>query len=359
MKNLLLFALLALICAYVAAAEEPRTIKIGAVASLTGDAAMNAEEWVRGARMASEESVGTGNRVELVVEDDGTIPTRAVAAFNKLVSIDKVQGVVGGTWDFLAETLYPLAERAKIPFVTPTNPIEVISLAAKQNKWIFTNGLSLTAAVSAADKYLAKSNVRRVGLAVINVPYGLEHARLLRESLQHRGVEIAFDERLTYEGLRDEIKALALKVRRTSPDAIFLVLNYSAVDTFLLETSKLKVAPLTLMTHTLLEAASFGEFASRYERARGIYQDMRDPEFDKRFRRRWSLAPTGYAASGYDAVMCLSQALAARVFPLQDDREFICSGVTGSHIFSVKRRDLVQNSALVMRTRRQELVVDE
>jgi ABC-type branched-subunit amino acid transport system substrate-binding protein len=147
------------------------------VASLTGDAAMNAEDWLRGARLAAEDSVGTKMEIELVIEDDGTVPTKAVTAFNKLVMLDKVDGVVGGTWDFIAEAIYPLAEKAKVPFVTPTNPVEVFSPTARENQWVFTNGLSLSSVVRAADEHLARTNIKSVGLAVINVPYGLEHAR--------------------------------------------------------------------------------------------------------------------------------------------------------------------------------------
>jgi ABC-type branched-subunit amino acid transport system substrate-binding protein len=345
--------------ATIAAGEEPSLVRIGVVASLTGDAAMNTEDWLRGARMASEESAGTGTRVELVIEDDGTVPVKAVSAFNKLVTRDNVHGVIGGTWDFLAETMYPLAEKAKIPFVTPTNPIEVMSPAARANRWVFTNGLSLSAAVRAADEYLARSKSKSAALVVINVPYGLEHARLLRAALERRGVELKFEDKITYEGFRDGIRAAALKVQRTRPEAVFLVLNYAGADAFLRETSKLRVEPLTLMTHTLLEAANFGQFAPRFDRARGVYQKIDDSSFSERFRKRWSLDPTGYAANGFDAVRCLSEAIVAKTFPIPENATFECNGVTGRHTFSPKRRGLVETDAIVMKVADKRLVPDQ
>lgn len=358
MNILLTLAFFLVIFTSPASADERKAIKIGVIASLTGDAAMNAEDWLRGARMASEESVGTGTRVELVIEDDATVPAKAVAAFNKLITLDRVQGIVGGTWDFLAETIYPLAEKAKIPFVTPTNPIEVISERARENKWIFTNGLSLSSAVRAADEYLAKSNVRSAALVVVNVPYGIEHALLLREALEGRGVKVNFEDRITYEGFREEIRASALKVWQTRPEVVFLVLNYAGVDTFLRETSKLRVEPLTLMTQTLLEAATFGNFTARYANARGIYQRTIDHHFSRRFRERWSLEPTGYAANGFDAVRCLSEAIVAKVFPITEEGTFKCNGVTGVNSFASSRRDLVQTEAVVMKLADKRLVSD-
>lgn len=358
MNFLVRLVILSASIATIAAGEEPSLVRIGVVASLTGDAAMNTEDWLRGARMASEESAGTGTRVELVIEDDGTVPVKAVSAFNKLVTRDHVHGIIGGTWDFLAETMYPLAKKAKIPFVTPTNPIEVMSPAARANRWVFTNGLSLSAAVRAADEYLARSNSKSAALVVINVPYGLEHARLLRAALERRGVELKFEDKITYEGFRDGIRAAALKVQRTRPEAVFLVLNYAGADAFLRETSKLRVEPLTLMTHTLLEAANFGQFAPRFDRARGVYQKIDDSSFSERFRKRWSLDPTGYAANGFDAVRCLSKAIVAKTFPIPENTTFECNGVTGRHTFSAKRRDLVETCAIVMKVADKQLVPD-
>jgi ABC-type branched-subunit amino acid transport system substrate-binding protein len=203
------------------------------------------------------------------------------------------------------------------------------------------------------------SHIKSAALVVINVPYGVEHARLLTDTLKRRGVEVRFEDRITYEGFRDEIKAAALKVQRTRPEAVFLVLNYAGVDIFLLETSKLRVEPLTLMTHTLLEAATFGKFAPRYDRARGIYQRIFDVDFARRFKKRWSLDPTGYAANGFDAVRCLAEAIVAKAFPISGSSVFKCTGVTGIHVFSAQTRGLVETSGLVMKVADKRLVLDQ
>jgi competence ComEA-like helix-hairpin-helix protein len=70
---------------------------------------MNTEDWLRGARMASEESAGTGTRVELVIEDDGTVyftgkngsaeKAKAIVEYRKkqggFKSIDELENVEG------------------------------------------------------------------------------------------------------------------------------------------------------------------------------------------------------------------------------------------------------------------------
>lgn len=328
------------------------SIKLGAVVSLSGDAARNGEEWLRGARLAVEDSRASPVTVELIVEDDNTNPMKAVTAFNKLVSLDKVQGVVGGTWDFLAETLYPLAEKAKIPFVTPTNPIEVFSASARSNSWVFTNGLSLRAGVNTAGEFLIDRKIRTIGLITIDVPYGNKHAELLREKLSKLGVTLSFERKVTYQGFNDDIRRAALEVLRVRPEAIFVVLNYAGVDLLLREIERAQPQPLVLMTHTLLEAAELGQFAQRFKNAFGIYQRLEPAAIPA---RKEILEP-GYAANGYDAVHCLSQAIAARTFPIHGPASFVCHGITGMHRFSSAERELVTTAAQVMRLDRNRLV---
>ena len=39
-----------------------------------------------------------------------------MSAFQKLTSIDHVDGIIGGLWDFVAQPLFPLTEENKIAF---------------------------------------------------------------------------------------------------------------------------------------------------------------------------------------------------------------------------------------------------
>mgnify|MGYP005700136941 FL=1 len=88
---------------------DTKKIKIGAIASLTGPAAEQGKNWVDGATLAVKALEKQGISIEFIVEDDASKPAQVHTAFNKLVSIDQVQGVIGGTWDFLAEAANPLS----------------------------------------------------------------------------------------------------------------------------------------------------------------------------------------------------------------------------------------------------------
>jgi branched-chain amino acid transport system substrate-binding protein len=88
-------------------------IRIGAIASLTGAAGEQGTNWVQGATLAIEEANAAGTEAVLSVEDDQTQPAKVVSGLNKLIQVNRVQAVIGGTWDFLAEAAFPVAIKNK------------------------------------------------------------------------------------------------------------------------------------------------------------------------------------------------------------------------------------------------------
>ncbi len=95
-------------------------IKIGLSAPLTGEGASWGQNAIAAATLAVKEvndAGGIGGRqVELIAEDDkGT--AESVNAFNKLINIDKVVGIVGPLASASAGPALPLAQTAGVPVV--------------------------------------------------------------------------------------------------------------------------------------------------------------------------------------------------------------------------------------------------
>ena len=172
---------------------------------------------------------------------------------------------------------------------------------------------------------------------------------MLRQEITAAGGTIAFERTVTYQGFEDAIKLAAIDTRRESPDAVYVVLNYAGIDRYLKEIQGMEKQPAVLMTHTLLEAARFGNDKDRYQHAFGIYQTLSDPAFVTRYEKRWGAPPVGYGANGYDAALCLARAVAAGALPPAAGKTFECKGVSGVNTFSSKTRELVSTTASVMR----------
>ena len=346
LKTVFFFVSLLLANQSLAAPKDP--LSLGAIVSLSGDAARNGRNWLEGAELAIDELNQSGVGVRLVVEDDATVPGKVATAFVKLATVDKVSGIIGGTWDFLAESAFPLAKQYRTPFITPTNPVEILSAAARSNQWVFTNGLSLSAEEQVLRQFLKMKAIRSVGLVYINVPYGISHADLLRKIAKDSGVDVLTDTQISYEGFHDVIKLAALKIFQKKPELVLVVLNYEGVDLLLRELAVRHSTPLVVMPHTLKEAYDFAEKPDRYGRAYGIYPKYASNDFDKTFLNKFNRAPYDYAAAGYDATMFMANLALRRGSGDLSGVKVVYEGVTGMHAIPAADRSVVSTRAAIM-----------
>ena len=348
--------LIVLLCAFLLAAcnrnESDGSIKIGLVASLTGPAGEQGKNWVEGAELAVDDLKARGIKVRLLVEDDQTEPAKAASAFNKLALLERVQGVVGGTWDYLAETLYPLALQRKIPFITPTNPEEVLSAEAKTNPYIFTNGLSLKAVGESAREFFTQGRYKSVGIVYPNLPYGTVQADLVEQIAKELSMEVLFRYEFPVSApMGDNVRLAALRIQERIPDITFTVLDYNGIDLITKEFARLKINPAIIETQHLDQAFQFSKDPSRYRAAYGIYPRVTDEAFNNRFAAKFGYPPKVFAAHGYDAVTFLAESIAKGIDVANPSTAFSYHGVTGEHRLPAPSRGLVTNTAIVMTTK--------
>lgn len=104
-----------------AISEETKHLKVGVVLPLTGVAALPAAHSKNALLLAKDQlERESGIPIELVIEDSRTDSKTAVAVYNKLASLDKVDAVIGDLWDFLAVPLIPLSRRYRLVTISPT-----------------------------------------------------------------------------------------------------------------------------------------------------------------------------------------------------------------------------------------------
>lgn len=107
-------------------AAEAHLVKIGVIIALTGEASSFGEATKNGIEIAlSKMSEADRSRLQIIYEDDGFQPKNTVAAFQKLVSVDKVSVVItmgSGTSNAVA----PLAERHQIPLIAVASDPNIV-----------------------------------------------------------------------------------------------------------------------------------------------------------------------------------------------------------------------------------------
>ncbi|HBK24155.1 MAG TPA: branched-chain amino acid ABC transporter substrate-binding protein [Planktothrix sp. UBA10369] len=105
--------------------KNSNVIPIGVVLAQTSNAALLGQEQVIGAKMAeqyfNQKGGINGTPIKLALQDGGGDEQGAINAFNNLITQQKVVGILGPSLSQQAFAADPIAERAKVPVLGPSN----------------------------------------------------------------------------------------------------------------------------------------------------------------------------------------------------------------------------------------------
>ncbi len=105
--------------------SDQGAIPIGIGVAQTSNVALLGQEEVAGAKLAekyfNEKGGINGTPIKLIFQDTGGDEAGAINAFQALISKDKVVGIVGPTLSQQAFSADPIADRAKVPVIGPSN----------------------------------------------------------------------------------------------------------------------------------------------------------------------------------------------------------------------------------------------
>ena len=110
-------------------------VPIGIAVAQTSNVALLGQEEVTGAKIAetyfNKKGGINGTPIRLVFQDTAGDEQGAINAFNTLISQDKVVGIVGPTLSQQAFSADPIAERAGVPVIAPSNTAKGIPQIGK------------------------------------------------------------------------------------------------------------------------------------------------------------------------------------------------------------------------------------
>ena len=132
--------LVALAWAVAPVAEAQPPIRIGASLAQTGEFAALGQTQLRGYQLCvkhtNDKGGVLGRKLELVLHDDGSNPATAVRLYEKLITQDKVDLVLGPYSSPMTEPVADVNEKYKMPMVASTAP--AISIYRKGRRFIFS-----------------------------------------------------------------------------------------------------------------------------------------------------------------------------------------------------------------------------
>ncbi len=204
--------------ASVAAAQQP--IRIGASLSLTGTYAVLGQNQNRGyqlcARHVNEKGGVLGRKIEFVLYDDQSQPATGVRLYEKLVTQDKVDIILGPYSSAITEAVANVNERYKMPMVAPM--AATTSIFRKGRKFIFMVQSPAEVYLEGLIDMAAKKGLKTVALVNEDTLFPKALVQGAVELAKKKGLQVVFVE--AYPKGNTDFSAILTKVRAANPDVL-------------------------------------------------------------------------------------------------------------------------------------------
>ncbi len=195
-------------------------IKIGASMSVTGTYAKPGTYQKQGYDVCIDELNAKGGilgrKVELVIYDDQSAPATAVRLYEKLITEDKVDAVMGPYSSAVSEAVANVTEKYKKVMVAPL--AATTSIFKKGRKYIFM-------VITPAENYLdglidmaAKRGLKTVAIINEDTLFPKASASGTAEAAKKRGMQVVLQE--AYPKGNTDFSALLVKIKAANPDVI-------------------------------------------------------------------------------------------------------------------------------------------
>lgn len=197
-------------------------IKIGFIGPLSGDAATYGEPMRNAVSLAVDEINASGGvkgrQIEVIYEDGKCNGKDAATATQKLINVDKVKIIIGGTCS--GETLgaAPIAEAAKVILFSPGSGSPDITNAGD---YIFRNFPSDASSGKKMAELAIERNLKKVALLVETTDYAQALKKVFMKRFTELGGTVVADEAFT--SAATDMRTQITKIKSANPAAVYLV----------------------------------------------------------------------------------------------------------------------------------------
>jgi branched-chain amino acid transport system substrate-binding protein len=309
-------------------AEAEKPIRIGASASKTGPYAALGQNQLRGYQLCvkhtNDKSGLLGRKLELVVEDDRSQPATAAAIYERLITREKVDLLLGPYGTPMTQPVADIGDKYKMPMVSPT--AAAASIFKQGRKFVFMMSSPQAAYFGGAVDLAARNGLKT--MVAIHHPLLRGNAMGAAELARKKGLEVVSVEE--YPAGTTDFTPILTRVRAANPDLLAAATFYedSVAVTRHLKALNLNArmfaatvgVNLPTFYETLGRDAEFVYGASQWEpelvtlRAGGLIPIARQypgaREFVEAYRKEFPGAELSYhSAAGYGGCQVLMEAI--------------------------------------------------
>jgi len=299
-------ATVALLAPAPAPAEAQPAIKIGASLSLTGTYGKIGAYQKEGYEICADDLNAKGGllgrKVEFVVYDDQSMPATGVRLYEKLITEDKVDAVMGPYSSPITEAVANVTEKYQKVMVTPL--AATTSIFKKGRKYVFM-------VISPAEVYLeglidmaAKRGLKTVAIVNEDTLFAKTAADGAVELAKKKGLQVVLKE--AYPKGNTDFSAVLTKIKALNPDVVAGSTYFDDAVAIIRQMRELDVNPKMLgvtvggdlpeFYEVLKKNAEFVYGATQWDESLP-YSGAK--EFAAAFKKKFKHDPSYHAAAGY------------------------------------------------------------
>ncbi|PYO46330.1 MAG: hypothetical protein DMD84_26350, partial [Candidatus Rokuibacteriota bacterium] len=307
---------LALAAGGVVPATAQAPIRIGASLSLTGTYAKLGKNQHEGYQLCEKDLNAKGGllgrKVQFVVYDDQSLPATAVRLYEKLITEDKVDGVMGPYSSPVTEASVNVTEKYKKVMVAPL--AATTSIFKKGRKYIFM-------VISPAEVYLEglvdmaiKRGLKTVAVVNEDTLFSKAAAAGAVETAKKKGLQVVFAE--AYPKGNTDFSALLTKVKAANPDVLAAATYFDDAVALTRQMKELNVNPkmfgvtvggdLPEFYDTLKQNAEYIYGATQWEHTLPY---PGNPEYFEAYKKDFGHEPSYHSTAGYAGCLIYAEAV--------------------------------------------------
>lgn len=290
--------------------KEP--IQIGVVLPLTGIAQFHGNNAKDGFDLAAKDINGkggiNGQLIKLIYENDNTESRNTISAVQKLININKVQAILGISWDFLANAVIPILDREKIVAISPT--VEGDTLTEK-SEYFFTTYPPIKSQLEQTKNFLNKEILpgSRAAILSVNNPWGLAYLKMYKQAVEETGNAL-IKEIVLPEFDNNDLQTDLVSIKTALPDIILVCLNQGDAALFARKIRELGISAKILINQNFADALA--DKIVSFETADGFYisrYSTPTSDFIKQYKEAYNKEPLESTDTAYDGLHILARAI--------------------------------------------------
>lgn len=220
MKKILI-VVITLIFTYGCNHVESDTIKIGVILPLTGSRANAGSDGKKGVELVltqiKEENPTFYNKLKVIIEDNNSLATSTINAYQKLINQNHVDIIFGPLASNTSLALVPLVNKDGIILVLPTSSSSKLSNAGPT---IFRSGLLAEDQAKAAADYIISKEYKKAAIFYMNDETGEGYKKSFYDTFIANGGQISSVE--SYSVDKVDFRTNLVKISASEPEIIFI-----------------------------------------------------------------------------------------------------------------------------------------